>query len=97
MELRGGGFKGIITVRAEDVHDHSVNRRAERAIPSSSSLDCGAAETLAEDSFRDARLPVRGGVGSLFSRGQSPTLSVLSDALGALWLPDVVTVRSGVL
>lgn len=55
-EDRGGAegafLKGIITVRAEDVRDHSVNRlgvvREESAFPfshsspSSSSLDCGA-------------------------------------------------------
>lgn len=118
-EDRGGAegafLKGIITVRAEDVRDHSVNRvgvvREEGAFPfshsspSSSSLDCGAVrfcwverkETPMEDSFKDALLPVWGGVGSLFSQGQSPTLSVLSNALGALWLPDAVAVWSGVL
>lgn len=41
--------------------------------------------------------PCWGGVGSLFSQGQGPVLSVLSDALGAVWLPDVVIVWSGVL
>lgn len=47
-----------------------------------------------EDSFKDALLPGWGGGGSLFSQGQSPTLSVLSSALR---LPDGVTVWSGVL
>lgn len=50
-----------------------------------------------EDSFMDALLPVRGGVGSLFSQGQGPTLSVLSKTVGALRLPDAMTVWSGVL
>lgn len=31
---------------------------------------CWAEKTLMEDSFKDALLPMRGGVGSLFSQGQ---------------------------
>lgn len=41
--------------------------------------------------------PRWGGVWSLFSRGQGPTLSVMPNALGAIWLPDVVIVWSCVL
>lgn len=100
----GAFLKGIVTVRAEDVHDHSVIRLGmvrERTPPhQSSSLDEAQCGLLGKNKhWRRTVLRMRfclswGRVGSLFSQGQGATLSVLS---GALWLPDAVIVWSGVL
>lgn len=115
----GAVLKGIITVRAEDVHDHSVNRlgvvREESAFPSRTPPPQALCSIVAQCGFAGSKkttkkkkhwwrtvlrmhcCPCEMELDLSSLQEQSPSLSVLSNALGALRLPDAVTVWSGVL